>query len=66
MIWTHSRMVCGSCTLLLGITAALSCEIARGATAVCIKESDCVRARQQGIAPGVLAPGPLNAITHRR
>ncbi len=30
---------------------------------MCIKESDRVRARQLGIAPGVLATGPLNAIT---
>jgi len=29
----------------------------------CIKESDHVRARELGIAPGVLKPGPLNAIT---
>src|SRR5215469_9831163 len=63
MIRNHSRMASGSCTLLLGITAALSCEIARGAPVACIKESDRVRARQLGIAPGVLAPGPLNAIT---
>jgi hypothetical protein len=39
-------MVCGSCTLLFGITASLSGEIARGATPACIKESDRVRARQ--------------------
>ena len=63
MIRNHSRMASGSCTLLLGITAALSCEIARGAPVACIKESDRVRARQLGITPGVLAPGPLNAIT---
>src|ERR1700745_2946455 len=29
----------------------------------CIQESDRVRARELGIAPGVLEPGPLNAIT---
>src|ERR1700748_2530601 len=29
----------------------------------CIKETDHVRARDLGIAPGVLPPGPLNAIT---
>jgi D-aminopeptidase len=29
----------------------------------CIKETDHVRARDLGIAPGVLSPGPLNAIT---
>src|ERR1700758_4127390 len=63
MIGNHSRMASGSCTLLLGITVALSCEIVSAATVGCIKESDRVRARQLGIAPGVLAPGPLNAIT---
>ena len=40
-----------------------ACQIANGATDGCIRESDRVRARQLGIAPGVLAPGPLNAIT---
>src|SRR5215469_2123942 len=42
---------------------ALACQIASGATGRCIRESDRVRARQLGIAPGVLPPGPLNAIT---
>jgi len=54
MIWNHSRMVGRSCTLLLGITAALSSEVVGGATAACFKESDRVRARQLGIAPGSL------------
>ena len=49
--------------LLLGILASLGYQLARGDAQVCIKESDHVRARQLGIAPGVLAPGPLNAIT---
>src|SRR5262252_6740257 len=39
--------------------AGSACEAAER----CIKESDRVRARQLGIAPGVLPPGPLNAIT---
>jgi D-aminopeptidase len=47
--------------LLAGL--ALSCEIATAASGGCIAESDRVRARQLGITPGVLAPGPLNAIT---
>jgi D-aminopeptidase len=63
MILNHSWRVSRWFTLLLVLTAALRCEIVSGATAVCIKESDRVRARQLGIAPGVLAPGPLNAIT---
>src|SRR5215472_15729453 len=42
---------------------ALACQIVSGATGKCIHESDRVRARQLGIAPGVLPPGPLNAIT---
>src|SRR5262249_20120171 len=42
---------------------ALACQIAGGATGKCIRESDRVRARQLGIAPGILPPGPLNAIT---
>jgi D-aminopeptidase len=41
----------------------LAGQIANGATTGCIRESDRVRARQLGIAPGVLAPGPLNTIT---
>jgi D-aminopeptidase len=35
----------------------------QAAAPTCVKESDRVRARQLGIAPGVLTPGPLNAIT---
>ena len=62
MIWSHSRVL-SPWFLLLGSTAVLHYEIASGATVVCIKESDRVRARELGMAPGVLAPGPLNAIT---
>ena len=43
--------------------AAIAWQAACAAPATCIKESDRVRARQLGIAPGVLRPGPLNAIT---
>ena len=43
--------------------AAGAGRLAAGANSACIKESDRVRARQLGIAPGVLTPGPLNAIT---
>jgi len=43
--------------------AVLAAPLAAAAPAACIKESDRVRARQLGIAPGVLPPGPLNAIT---
>ncbi|HYL71102.1 MAG TPA: P1 family peptidase, partial [Candidatus Dormibacteraeota bacterium] len=45
------------------LLAALAWQAAAAAPAPCIKESDRVRARQLGIAPGVLPPGPLNAIT---
>ncbi|MBV8147280.1 MAG: P1 family peptidase, partial [Gammaproteobacteria bacterium] len=48
--------------LALGV-AALTFGLAGTAGAQCIRESDHVRARQLGIAPGILAPGPLNAIT---
>lgn len=43
--------------------AVVAGQIATGAPGGCIKDSDRVRARQLGIAPGVLTPGPLNAIT---
>jgi D-aminopeptidase len=49
--------------VILLASLALSSEIATAASGGCIAESDRVRARQLGIAPGVLAPGPLNAIT---
>jgi D-aminopeptidase len=42
---------------------ALVCQTAGGATTGCIQETDQVRARQLGIAPGVLPTGALNAIT---
>ena len=63
MVRNHSRTVGVWRPLLLGILASLGYQLARGDAQVCIKESDHVRARQLGIAPGVLAPGPLNAIT---
>jgi len=62
MVRNHSRDVARSCAILL-CSLALTSQIASGASAGCIAESDRVRARQLGIAPGVLAPGPLNAIT---
>jgi D-aminopeptidase len=43
--------------------AAVAGGFVQAATLACVKESDRVRARQLGIAPGVLTPGPLNAIT---
>jgi D-aminopeptidase len=59
-------MLRGSGALALFIAASLNVA-AYGGTAVpanrCIKESDHVRARDLGVAPGVLNPGPLNAIT---
>jgi D-aminopeptidase len=61
-MWKHSRRVFRCCAALLG-SLALTVQIAAAASAGCIAESDRVRARQLGIAPGVLAPGPLNAIT---
>jgi D-aminopeptidase len=50
---------------LIFILALASCFAGTTGTAAerCIRESDHVRARDLGIAPGVLAPGPLNAIT---
>jgi D-aminopeptidase len=54
-----SRIAILAFAALLGMAAAPS----EGAAGSCIKESDRVRARDLGIAPGVLAPGPLNAIT---
>jgi D-aminopeptidase len=42
---------------------ALVSQTASGAPTGCIRESDQVRARQLGIAPGVLPTGALNAIT---
>jgi D-aminopeptidase len=42
---------------------ALVSHTVSGATTGCIRESDQVRARQLGIAPGVLPTGALNAIT---
>ena len=62
MVWNHSRRVSRCLPVLLG-SLALTSEIATAASGGCIAESDRVRARQLGIAPGVLAPGPLNAIT---
>jgi D-aminopeptidase len=44
-------------------SASPACKAADPSPARCIKESDHVRARDLGIAPGVLPPGPLNAIT---
>jgi D-aminopeptidase len=58
----NSRIVSRSCVIVL-CAAAVACQIATGAPTGCIKDSDRVRARQLGIAPGVLTPGPLNAIT---
>jgi len=64
MVRNHSRrrVVSRSYPILL-CSLALSSEIASGGSSGCVTESDRVRARQLGIAPGVLAPGPLNAIT---
>ena len=56
------RKVSRWCIVLL-VNLALTAEIVTAASGGCIAESDRVRARQLGIAPGVLAPGPLNAIT---
>jgi D-aminopeptidase len=58
----NSRIVSRSCVIVVCVVA-VACQTASGASSGCIKESDRVRARQLGIAPGVLAPGPLNAIT---
>src|SRR6185437_14082755 len=59
---THPRL--GTLFLVLLIYTNTVDGQATGRTGTgCIKESDHVRARDLGIAPGVLAPGPLNAIT---
>jgi D-aminopeptidase len=58
----NSRIGGRSCAIFLCVTATAG-QIVSAATSACIKESDHVRARQLGIAPGVLPPGPLNAIT---
>jgi D-aminopeptidase len=62
MVWKHSGWFGHSCIIPLCI-AAFTTEVVSAATAGCIRESDRVRARQLGIAPGVLATGALNAIT---
>src|SRR5215469_14197236 len=62
MVRNQSRRVSRWCALGLG-SLALTAKIAAAASAGCIAESDRVRARALGIAPGVLAPGTLNAIT---
>lgn len=62
MVRNHSRSISWWYPVLLG-SLALTAEIAAAAAGGCIAESDRVRARQLGIAPGVLPPGPLNAIT---
>jgi D-aminopeptidase len=48
---------------LLSFTLAFLAGHACAAAERCIKETDHVHARDLGIAPGVLTPGPLNAIT---
>lgn len=60
---SHSQVVRVWHALLLGVAAILGCQLVSADAQKCIKESDQVRARELGIAPGVLAPGPLNAIT---
>jgi D-aminopeptidase len=62
MKWNHLRRLIRSCVLLSCSVAVTSANLS-AATAGCIRESDHVRARQLGIAPGILRPGPLNAIT---
>src|SRR5580698_2865356 len=48
----------------LGAVSAIAvCQGTAVAANRCIKESDQVRARELGISPGILQPGPLNAIT---
>ena len=49
-------------TLILAFTSLLAGTAGHAADR-CIKESDHVRARDLGIAPGVLARGPLDAIS---
>src|SRR5262249_30964886 len=58
-------LACQAATVSTSTTAtAISAAAVAGTpTTGCIKESDQVRARQLGIVPGVLSPGPLNAIT---
>src|SRR5262245_58497557 len=63
MGWNRSRRVLSRSGPILLCSLALGSQIASGGSSDCIAESDRVRARQLGIAPGVLSPGPLNAIT---
>jgi D-aminopeptidase len=62
MIRKHSRWFGCSCIIPLCV-AAFTSAVVSAATGGCIRESDRVRVRQLGIAPGVLATGALNAIT---
>jgi D-aminopeptidase len=62
VVSTRSRWLRRSCIVPLCV-AALSSDVVGASANGCIRESDRVRARQLRIAPGVLAPGPLNAIT---
>jgi D-aminopeptidase len=48
---------------LVAVSAIAVCQGTAVAANRCIKESDQVRARELGISPGILQPGPLNAIT---
>src|SRR5579864_6820717 len=59
----HGSRQAGALAVLHLVVAALAWQAAAAVPAACIKDSDRVRARQLGIAPGVLPPGPLNAIT---
>src|ERR1700757_1738007 len=60
MVSTRSRWLRRSCIIPL-CAAALTSDVVGASANGCITESDRVRARQLRIAPGVLAPGPLNA-----
>jgi D-aminopeptidase len=58
----NSRRVSLGFVLCVCLTSIVA-QGAAGATPACIRESDHIRARQLGIAPGVLPTGALNAIT---
>jgi len=60
---TSGSRIAGLSGASLVCVVALGWQTVHAAPVACIKESDRVRARQLGIAPGVLPPGPLNAIT---
>lgn len=60
------KLICGACALALVLSAPVSGQSASDegvSPGACPAAPDSARARDLGIAPGVLSPGSLNAIT---